>query len=588
MTNSSDTYTPIAKPSARHSEIALPFGNFDTLARGPPGAVWDCASDFLAILDAKGQTVWLNEVGQQVWSESHQGTPFGKPFSQIWQASSREAVSRAIRTARTGKTSGHGIIMAAANSGSTWEAQISWTKGKTPAQSQFLVVARDVTKHLRLQASLRRAASFDAMTGLLNRASFIQQISHRALHQERLTLVLLDIDHLKRANDTDGHAAGNELIKHFATRLRRVQNHHTVAARVGGDEFAVAYFGKVDQLKLDKAIKALCEPAHIEQLTLPYSASAGIALELALGSSFEELYLSADVALYACKALGGGKHQFFHSEMRDELERRASLLKITKRSVATGNIVPHYQPKVDLATGVVVGFEALLRVRFPDATVQTATVVAAALAEPDLVAEIDRLMLDMVLADIRLSQEMSVSLPISINLADADVRDEGFAERFLVTIAAAAVDPRLIEVEITESVLLDNSSPAVEMTLRALSAAGVRVALDDFGTGYASLSHLKRFPIDVIKIDQQFIQNLSVDAVDQAIVRAIVGLGGSLAVNVVAEGIERPDQLEVLRSVGCRTGQGFLFSSAVPHHEACALAERGLRDRVALPLTRVP
>ncbi len=557
------------------SEPAGPQSGSVAVSDGTLTKLWDRASDCLAILDPIGTTVWANEAARTAWSASPDDTLVGRPFADVWDPLSRADADRARqRVATAMSASFQGVARSAASRGSTWDVHISSADVPGPTQPLLLVIARDVTEHLRRQASLNEAASFDAMTGLLNRSSFMQRVSSGMAQLQPLTLVVLDVDHLKRTNDTDGHAAGNEVIRHVAARLRAAQSPHVVAARLGGDEFALACFGAVKQPALQSVVDGLCRPVRLDPLTWPCSASAGIAFDAA-GVPFDELYHWADAALSTCKATGGGTSRVFDARMREELQKKASIVNLTRRAVTSGNILPYYQPKVDLASGTIVGFEALLRVRFPDASVHTATAVTAALQEADLAAEIDRAMLDGVLADIRSWHKRGVSRPVAVNLSNGDVRQRGFAQSFLAALSLARVAPQCIEAEITESVLLEGTDSAAEETLLTLSAAGVSIALDDFGTGYASLSHLKRFPIDVIKIDRQFIQNLPTDTGDQAIVRAMIGLAQTLGMNVVAEGIERRDQAEFLRAEGCRTGQGFLFSPAVAQLEAHEMATRG-------------
>lgn len=552
------------------------------LDEAPPGgdglvALLRDAPDCVAVLDPDGAVIWLNDAAREAWA-SRTVDPLGASFASVWKQPSPGHVDDALRRARVGRpTRFRGIARCEADASTIWEVQLSSAADQAGPRPTLLVVARDVTKQVERQALLQRATDHDSMTGLLNRSAFIRRVSLAMLKRERVTLVLLDVDHLKRANDTDGHAAGDHLIRHWAARLREIGDGRGVAARLGGDEFALACFGDVDEGELRETVARLCRPARVGRLTMPCSASAGIAFGPAFGS-FDEMYVCADAALYVAKAADGGQARLFDADMRATLQRKSCVVSLTKRAVACGDIVPFYQPKVDLASGDVIGFEALLRVRFPDGSVQTATAVAAALREPDLAAAIDRAMLARVLADLRLWREHRVARPVAVNLSNGLVREKGFAARFLGEIASADVEPRLIEVEITESVLLDAADSPMEGSLLTLSAAGVRIALDDFGTGYASLSHLKRFPIDAIKIDRQFIQSLPADTGDLGIVRAMIGLGRSLELEVVAEGVECLDQLGMLRREGCTTGQGFFFSPAVPERDARGWAD-GLGPR---------
>lgn len=567
---------PWAPPaSGEPPRQALP-GLSEALVGGPGGCdpIWDKAGDCLCILDSHGTIVWLNQAARETWRARDGRTPFGLPFRDLWEEGGNGEVSQALNAARRGRASSfRGIIASPTGPSSVWEMQVSAADRRMPQGPLLLVVARDATESLRVQQMLQRAARLDEMTGLLNRSAFVQLVGAHIDQQRAVTLVLLDVDHLKRANDTDGHLAGNELIRHFAARLSRAQDGTMVAARLGGDEFALACLGDVDPARLQATLEDLCRPAHPDQLTLPYSASAGIASYCGGRTSFDELYHNADMALYACKERGRAQCQRFDAALREEMQKSACRVRIVSRALAGGQVFPHYQPKTDLATGELVGFEALMRVRFPDGAVRTAGNVAEVLQEADLAAAIDQAMLQAVLADLRAWRKAGIRVPVAVNVSDRLVRAPGFADRVLGTIAAAGVEPCLIEVEITESVLLDGTDSCVEANLRSLSGAGVRVALDDFGTGYASLLHLKRFPISSVKIDRQFVQDLPDDPGDLAIVRAMVGLGSSLSLEVVAEGIERLDQLEMLRALGCRTGQGFLLGSAVASREALAMAQ---------------
>lgn len=541
-----------------------------------PDAIWDAAGDCLGILDAFGTIVWLNQAACASWTSQDGPTLLGHSFCDVWDAASRSEAEQALQAARGGLASKfQGVVVSATGSETVWEVHVSAGVGPTLGKAAMLLIARDVTESLKVRSMLGRAARFDGMTGLLNRSAFIQQVNAHLVEQRDMILVLLDVDGLKRANDSDGHLAGNALIEHFAGRLQQIEDNTTIVGRLGGDEFALACLEPLDAEKLERSMRDLCQPTHIEPLTLPYSASAGAAHFAPDRPTFDELYHRADMALYACKGRGGGQHQFFDAALREQLQKSASLISIVSRALAHGDVFPHYQPKISLMTGEVVGFEALLRVRFPDGTVHTAGAVAEALGDARLAVALDRSIFGAVLADMRLWQEHGVSVPVAFNVSNNEVRDAGFAARLLDAMASMGLEPSLFEVEITETVLLDQTDSFVEANLQLLRAAGVRIALDDFGTGYASLSHLKHFPISTIKIDKQFIHDLPCNPGDRAIVEAMVGLGRSLSLEVVAEGVEQQDQMSALQMMACHVGQGYLFAAAVSSAEACAMVRRG-------------
>lgn len=276
-----------------------------------------------------------------------------------------------------------------------------------------------------------------------------------------------------------------------------------------------------------------------------------------------KLMKNADVALYAAKSAGRGGLKMFEPAMRQEMQTRSSMLSITKDALKNDWIFPYYQPKVDLISGAVAGYEALLRWKHPRKGVQLPSTIAAAFEDPGVAAEISDRMIAKIVGDVQQWLERGVPFHhVAINAAAAEFRRGGFAEAVLERLAAASVPTSAVQLEVTEAVFLGRGAECVERALKMLAKEGVRIALDDFGTGHASLSHLKQFPVDIIKIDQSFVRDLGCGGGAEAIIRAVINLGQSLDIEVVAEGIEVREQHDFLVNAGCSFGQGYLYGKA--------------------------
>ncbi|PVE23328.1 hypothetical protein DC522_16460 [Microvirga sp. KLBC 81] len=420
---------------------------------------------------------------------------------------------------------------------------------------------------------LRHAAYHDDLTGLPNRRLFherLQQAVGEAVNRQRsVGLMLIDVDHLKRTNDRYGHDAGDALLKVLGSRLQRVVGAIDTVARLSGDEFAVILPDVADEAQVAAMAKAVLaqmqEPLRRNGSTLDCRISIGGTVAIGTHMTPEQLLKQADLALYHCKGTGRGTFTMFNPAMREEAQKIASALEIASKAVTFGWIEPFYQSKIRPGSGTLGGFEALLRWRHPSRGIQSPAALAPALDDADLGIAIGERMRFRVFQDMRSWLNAGLDLGrIAINAAAVELRRGDYAERVLEELGWTGVPASCLEIEVTESVFLDSDSDMVEQALRTLSAAGVTIALDDFGTGYASLAHLKRFPVDVIKIDRSFVSKLEMDAGDAAIVRAVLGLGQSLGIKVVAEGVETAAQEALLRELGCDLVQGYHFGRPMP------------------------
>ncbi|MBV9884090.1 MAG: EAL domain-containing protein [Sphingomonadaceae bacterium] len=547
-------------------------------------SITEASADCIALLDPEGRLTFLNGHGLVAAGAEDFAALADKPWASCWPAAAGEGLAQAIMEAREGGVGRFtGCTRAQGGAETWWDVAITPVRGETDQPGALLAISRDVTEQRRTVERVRWAAGHDAMTGLPNRRFFHEQLQETLQEAkengDRVGLLVLDIDHFKEVNDDRGHDAGDALLRVFAERLRLAVRSTDTVARLGGDEFAVIlrHLGS-------EADMALIVPPILERLQVPFShfgraldcrASVGAAIFPDQGETPDELMKNADLALYAAKLSHRGSVTMFSADMRAEMQNRISMLNLARDAIREGLIEPYYQPKTDLRTGRLTGFEALLRWRHPSLGVQPPATIAEAFGDVELASQIGARMQEKVFADMRrwLGQGLDFH-HVAINTSAAEFRKDDYAEQLLARLKRAKVPPELLEVEITErTAFLGKNSEYVVRALEVLRAHRVRVALDDFGTGFSSLSHLKELPVDVLKIDQSFVRDIAgtPDPDDSAIVLAVLNLGRSLNIEVVAEGIEQESQAAFLRANGCDTGQGYLFGRAIPAAQVPAL-----------------
>lgn len=433
-----------------------------------------------------------------------------------------------------------------------------------------------------LSQQLLYVAEHDELTGLPMRALFHKRLESAMQNARRdgtrVALMLVDVDHFKQINDSLGHDVGDALLCSFARRLPSVLRASDTVARLGGDEFGVVLPGIQREEEIAANMRSLCarlqEPIRHEGRMVECRASIGLAIYPDHAMTAAELTKCSDLALATAK-LSRGCAITYSPSMADEFERETRMLAIAREGVAENRIIPFYQPKLDLGSGMLVGFEALVRCTQVGSAPILPEMFAPAFLDRQLAAAISEQMLARVLGDMRGWIDAGLAFGhVAINTCAADFHADDFAERLLTELGAHGLPPGLIEVEVTEGVFLGRGAHHVARALRKLSENGIRIALDDFGTGFASLTQLKQFPVDVLKIDRSFVGGIGRNPDDMAIVRALIGLGISLGIETVAEGIETTAQAEFVKAHGCAVGQGFLFSPAEAASEVPAMVAR--------------
>jgi len=431
-------------------------------------------------------------------------------------------------------------------------------------------------------ARMSYMAEHDFLTGLPNRSvltnHLTQSISLAQRHGKKVALMFIDLDHFKHINDSLGHAVGDQLLQSVAKRLLACVRSSDTVSRQGGDEFVVL-LSEVEQaqdaaLSAKKLIEAMAEPHLINGHRLHTTLSVGICLYPDDGKDVDAMIRSADTAMYHAKRNGRNSYQRFTPDMNARAVKRQSVEEALRHAIDHGELVLHYQPKLNLQTGAITGAEALVRwQRSSRRLVYPAEFVKIA-EDSGLILPIGSWMLrEACLQTVAWLQAGLDIGQIAANVSAVEFHGKNFLAGVRAILNDTGLDPRRLELEMTESVLMRDTE-ATTMTLHALKDLGVRIAIDDFGTGYSSLSYLRRFPIDTLKIDQSFVQDIDSDAGD-AIVSAIIAMGASLKQRVVAEGIETSQQRAFLESRQCREGQGFLFSRPVTAEAFATLLTNG-------------
>jgi diguanylate cyclase (GGDEF)-like protein/PAS domain S-box-containing protein len=468
---------------------------------------------------------------------------------------------------------------------------ISAIRDGSGVTTHYVGFSSDITEIKQTEEKLQQLAHYDQLTGLANRVLFRDRLERAILQSRRtgsvIALMLLDLDRFKEINDTLGHPAGDQVLKTVAHRLSKCVRESDTVGRLGGDEFTVVLPGLQNTYEVNtiakRIMRSLKQPFHTTGRNVFISTSIGITVWPADGEDVDKLLQNADTALYRAKDHGKNNFQFFSEEMNRDLVEKAELEIALRAAVEHNELQLFYQPIIDFDTGTIVSTEALLRWQHPKLGWMPPEKMIRLAEETALILSIGEWVLRHACEQGRQWQQMGLPLRVAVNVSGRQLNQPQFVQQVIQILKDTKLDPSLLELELTESVAMRNIETTDE-AFRALREHGVGVSVDDFGTGYSSLSYLKRLAVDKLKVDRAFVQDIASDSTNRAIVAAIVAMGHSLNLRVLAEGVETQEQLGHLWSLDCDEWQGFYFSRPIPAPEFSSILR--LEDGCAAKLGR--
>lgn len=548
------------------------------------------AADAIVAVDEEQRIVLFNWGAEQTFQYAADEV-LGKPLDILLPQRYAEPHRKHVRDFSASgenarRMNDRGEVTGRRKDGTEFPAEASIAKTVHEGRSVLAVFLRDVTTRKQAEARLAHLAYYDGLTGLPNRMLFADRLKQAMLEGIRrehpVAVLLMDIDRFRTFNDTLGHEAGDQLLRAAGQRLRLSTQESDTLARLGGDEFGIVLTGLRDEGGIGRAVRRIldsfAEPLSVEDQTLYVTVSIGVSVHPGDSVSAEGLIRNADAALSRARELGGNAFQFFKPEMYARTAKNLAMETDLRRSLERGDFVLHYQPQFDLKTGNLIGAEALVRWIHPQRGLVSPGEFIPLAEETGLIVPLGEQVLRTACAQAKAWHDGGLPpLPIAVNFSVRQFRHAAMMETVHRALEETGADPRWLDIELTESSIMKNPE-AVIASLGELKRLGILVSVDDFGTGYSSLAHLKRFPIDVIKVDQSFVRNVTADANDAAIAAAIVTMAHTLGMRVIAEGVETEEQAAFLRARACDGAQGYLFSRPLPAAEFLKFVEEKNRQ----------
>ena len=537
----------------------------------------NCIGDAVACTDSLGKVTFLNLVAEKMtgWSlREAAGLPLGEVF-RVLDAASREAAPSPMETAVGQEGTGHRppncVLVRRDGFEIPIEDSVSPIHDREGNATGAVIVFRDVSAARAMADQITHSAEHDFLTGLPNRMLLNdrvnQAIAMAPRHHKRVAVLFLDLDGFKHINDSLGHPTGDKLLQSIAKRLVECVRASDTVSRQGGDEFVVL-LSEVERsedtaITARRMLQAVAEAHSIDHHDLHVTTSIGVSVFPDDGLDAETLIKNADTAMYQAKENGRQSYKFFKPAMNVRAVERQAIEESLRRALERQEFAVHYQPKVSLKTGEITGAEALLRwthpVRGPIPPGQFIPIAE----DCGLIRPIGNWILREACRQARVWLDAGLPLAsMAVNISAVQFRNENFLQGVFSTLEETGLDPKYLELELTESVLMKHAE-STEVILKTLRARGVQLAVDDFGTGYSSLSYLRRFAIDALKIDQSFVRQITTTPSETTIVTAVISMGRSLNLRVVAEGVETTEELAFLQAHQCDQAQGYYFSRPV-------------------------
>ena len=533
--------------------------------------------DCIIVVEPDGTVTHMNKSACVMLLGSADVKDFGMSWVELLPPAVRKKAKKALHDAGQGQISRFNGMSLSDGKVYYWDNVLTPVLDVDGKTQSILCVSRDITLQYLTEQKLKQGSERDELTGLNNRRAFKEKIrklySSARDKKQKLAVMLMDLDHFKTINDTLGYAAGDHLLRILSKRLKQILEGRAFLARLGGDEFGVIVPHVQDIGELNQIAQQI-----LQQLEIPITFSGnyingGMSIGCGLypddANDLSELLKCADTALNDVKAQGRGGMRMFDQDMFNAVREQSEQLNCAHQIIRNVAIEAFFQPKVCLDSERIIGYEALLRWRDDQNNIQSPARIAAAFNDYELSSRIGEIMQHQVFKKITEWRAKGLQVvPISINAAPVEFMRDNFAEIFLKRLKSYRIPSKFVEIEVTEYHLAERGYEYVVRALKKLKANGVRIALDDFGTGHSSLTHLRDYPVDIIKVDCSFVQRLSDDKSIYAIVEGLAKLGPLLSMDIVAEGIETEMQLQLLRDMGCHIGQGYLFSPPVCAQQA--------------------
>ncbi len=530
--------------------------------------------DAVLTTDIKGSVTYLNMAAEAMtgWTrENALGRPLSEVFRIIDGSTRQTAESPALRAIREDRIVGLAadcVLIRRDGFESSIEDSAAPIHNRDGSVAGAVIVFHDVSQSRAMTLKMSHLAQHDFLTGLPNRLllteRLIQAIGLASRHRKRVGLMFLDLDSFKHINDSLGHAVGDRLLQSVGDRLTACIRASDTVSRQGGDEFVILLAEMAHSQDAadvaEKLLASFAAPHLIGVHELHVSMSIGISVYPDDGISVDDIMQNADTAMYHAKASGRNNYKFFAADMNTRAVRRLFIESSLRRALKQDEFLLQYQPQIDIASGEMTGAEALIRWMDPDLGLVRPMKFVAVAEECGLILPIGQWVLREVCRQVRYWLDTGLcAVPVAVNISALEFRHKNFPDSVALILKETGLPPRYLKLELTESILMHDAESSVSV-LESLENMGVMIAIDNFGTGYSSLSYLKRFPVGVLKIDQSFVRDITIDTNDAIIVSAVIGMGKKLGIRVIAGGVETSGQLAFLRTHQCDEGQGFHFS----------------------------
>ena len=535
-------------------------------------AMMDNTSEGIWSIDAAGHTTYVNNRMAEMLGY-HVDEMLGRPLFDFFDAEGRRIAAESLGRQRAGTNERFDFRILRLDGTALWTLVSTapiW--GEDGHHAGTLAIVTDITDRKEAENNLAHSATHDDLTGLPNRVLLLDRLEVALARCSRvdgkLAVLFCDLDHFKFINDSLGHAAGDEVLEAVAERFVSAVRPSDTVARIGGDEFVMCCQDLTDddaaEVVAARVARTLTKPVVIDGREIFVTVSIGIRLAKSSNESAGDLLRDADAAMYQAKEAGRDCCSVFDQTLRTRAERRLEIESGLHRALARGEFRVHYQPTIHLHDGSTAGVEAVVRWQHPERGLRPPADFIGIAEETGLIVPIGIWVLDQACQQLHSWNELgSGPLTMAVNLSSRQLRSPDLVDQVAEILARSGICPAHLSLEITESALIQDAT-AAEAILSSLKALGLRLAIDDFGTGYSSLSYLRRFPIDILKIDQSFVAQLGTDAESTAIVTSVVHLAKALSLEVVAEGVETREQLTQLEQLGCHLAQGYYWSRPVP------------------------